>query len=402
MRNIVVLSILLISYFMYGFYINQYDLSIVPRQLRAENANGYYDYKGAINIHSVRSIGSANSSFIAASAKLAGLDFVILTDVNQFESNPISDRNISGVMFLNGGKYSYLDSRLIHFSPAAEIPAINLGETQVRFSDYLSQKSGANKDVLLYLAHPYKLGFSWNGDIPAGLDGVEVINLKTMAVRALEESKLSTLWSMLIYPFNSRLALIRLFSEPNEEFTLFDKVSLKQKFTAFAGAEASARALPFANYLVKFPSYQRLFEVASNHILLKSELTGNFQNDRTKIFNALKNGQFYLAFDIMGDPKGFVATVDEKNKSHMMGSKIRLTKNMFLNVKLPTVPKDFFEIIVYRNGEKFRIYNDAEFSMKIESTGVYRVHVRVSPLWPLPDARKWVSWIYTNPFYIEP
>jgi phospholipid/cholesterol/gamma-HCH transport system substrate-binding protein len=46
---------------------------------------------------------------------------------------------------------------------------------------------------------------------------------------------------------------------------------------AYAGAEAFARAFPWSNYLVKFPSYQSSFEIVTNHVLLTSELTGNLK-----------------------------------------------------------------------------------------------------------------------------
>ncbi len=402
MRGLGLFSLLLISYFMYGLYINQFDLSIVPRRLKNDNASGYYDYRGVLNIHSTRSIGSATTSFIASSARSAGLDFIVLTDLNQFTPMPVSERYQGNLLVLNGGKYSYLDSRLLYYQSSQELPGTNLGETQVRFADYLSQPRNNNKDSLLVLSDPYKLGFSWSGDIPEGLDGMEVLNLKSLSVRALENSKLSTLWSFLIYPFNSRLALIRLFLEPTEELDLFDHISQKRPFVGFVGAEASARALPFANYLVKFPSYQRLFDVASNHVVLKSELTGNFANDKVKIVQALKNGQFYMAFDIIGDPKGFIATMDDKTKSYMMGSQVKLTKSLTMSIHLPMKPKEFFEVVLYKNGERVRIFNKPEITVPIDSPGVYRVQVRVSPLWPLPDAHKWISWIYTNPFYVQP
>jgi hypothetical protein len=402
MRGLGFFSLLLITYFMYGFYINQYDLSILPRTLKSDNAAGYYDYKGAINIHSTRSIGSANTQFIAASAKLAGLDFIMMTDLNQFVPSSINERYLGNLLVMNGGKFSYLDSRLTYYSAKQDLPGANLGETQVRFADFLSQKQGSNKDSMLILDHPFKLGFSWAGELPEGLDGIEIVNLKSLSVQALNYSKLSTLWSFLIYPFNSRLALIRLFSEPTEELALLDKVTQTRRLSGFAGAEASARALPFANYLIKFPSYQRLFETASNHVLLKSELTGNFAADKQKIFQALKNGQFYIAFDIVGDPKGFNATIEDKNKSYLMGSQVKFNKSLSLSVKLPAIPKEFFEIVIYRNGTRIKAFNTHEVTTPIESPGIYRVQVRVSPLWPLPDARKWVTWIYTNPFYVQP
>ncbi|MNT28708.1 hypothetical protein D3C72_1644140 [compost metagenome] len=141
----------------------------------------------------------------------------------------------------------------------------------------------------------------------------------------------------------------------------------------------------------------------SNHILLRSELTGNFANDRQKVFTALKNGNFYLALDILGDTKGFSAAMeDAAGKSYLIGSDVKHSKELRLTVKLPAKPKDFFEIVIYRNGERYSGSNDANFSMEIKEPGTYRVQVRVSPMLPLPDAKKWITWIYTNPFYVTP
>jgi hypothetical protein len=348
------------------------------------------------------SIGSASPAEIANEAKLADLDFIVLTDLNAFENNVHNDNYSQNVLFLNGGKYSYLDSRLIFYSPNKHLIGKNLGEAQIRFADMLTQKEGDNKDSLSILAHPYKLGFSWTGDLPLGLDGVEVLNIKSLSVQAWQRSKASVIWSLLIYPFNPGFSLARLFLEPTEELALLDKTAQQQKIFAFAGAEASARAIPLANYLVRFPSYQRNFEIASNHVLLSSELTGNLDNDRQKIFTALKKGQFYLAFDALGDPKGFLTTLEDKGHSYMTGSQVRFSKGMELNINIPGPPKNFFEIVVYRNGERFKTINQAEAKVPITEPGIYRVQVRIAVSMPLPDANRWISWIYSNPFFITP
>lgn len=403
-KAVIAVTFLLISYFVYGFYISTYEISVVPKKLKGgDNPSGYYDYRGVINVHSDISIGSSSPSQIAAAAKIAGMDFIILTDLNAFENNVHNDSYSQSVLFLAGGKYSYLDSRLIFYSPNKELIGKNLGEAQIRFADMLTQTEGGNKDSLTILAHPFKLGFSWSGDLPPGLDGVEVLNVKSLSVQAWQHSKASVIWSLLIYPFNPDFSLARLFMEPTEELSLFDRTSLQQKLFAYAGAEASARAIPLANYLIRFPSYQRNFEIATNHVLLTSELTGNLNSDRQKIFGALKKGQFYLAFDALGDPKGFVTTVEDKSgRAYMMGSEVKLQKGMTLNVRLPSKPKNFFEIVIYKNGERIKTINQAEASVPITEAGVYRVQVRIAVPMPLPDANRWISWIYANPFYVRP
>lgn len=402
MKFLIAFSFLLVSYFLYGFYINQYDTSVVPSQIQSSHTSDLYDYKGVVNVHTELSIGSAPASFVIQSAKMANLDFIFFTDLNKFDVPTNYESYHGNLLVFSAAKYSYLDSRLIYYSIDRESIGPNLGQAQIHLADLLSQKQGANRDSLVVLAHPYKAGFSWNGEIPSGLDGFELLNLKSLTNRAWANSKASTIWSFLIYPFNPNLAFARLLSEPSEELALMDQLTQQRKIQVFAGTEASARAIPLANYLVKFPSYKRSFEIMSNHILLRSELTGNFINDRQKVFNALKNGNFYLALDILGETKGFSANMIDSGKLHLMGSEVKLTKNLALSVKLPAVPKEFYEIQVYRNGIQVATFNQPEFVMPVTEPGAYRVQVRVIPMLPLPDAKKWLTWIYTNAFYVIP
>ncbi len=399
-RLLMAFSTLLICYFVYGFYISQINIDIIPKKLKKDVVQDFYDYKGILNVHTEQSLGSSSYSQIISAARAAGLDFVFFTDLNVFDV-PFELEGYHGDIFVfTAGKYSYLDSRLIHYSNNKESLGDNLGNVQVKLSDYLSQKNLSNKDQLLILAHPFKTGFTWSGDIPQGMDGIEIINLKSLSNRAWENSKLSVLWSLFMYPFNSKLSLVRLFQEPTEELNLIDNTNTKQSLNFFAGAEASARAIPIANYLIKFPSYQKSFEIFSTHILLKSELTGQVSSDKQKIYQALKSGSFYLAFDLLGDPKGFQAQLKENGKFYPMGSKVKFSKNLILNAEVPAEPSDFYEIVVYRNGIRHATGNSSSINLQITEPGTYRIQVRVSPFLPLPDGKKWLTWIYTNPFYV--
>lgn len=402
MKSLIAISVLLVSYFFYGFYINQYETSVIPQRLGRDPSRTLNDYKGVLNVHTDLSSGSAPASFVITSAKLANLDYLFFTDLNNFNIPTAFESYHGNLLVFSAGKFSYLDSRLIYYSLKQESIGSNLGEAQVKLADLLSQKTGATKDALTILAHPFKAGYSWSGEIPTGLDGFELLNLKSLLNRAWENSKISTIWSLMIYPFNPRLAFLRLYTEPTDEISLFDKISQQRKIVAYAGTEASARAIPLANYLVRFPSYKRSFEFMSNHILTKSELTGSFNGDRVKVFNALKSGSFYMALDMLGDPKGFTATLEDDNKTHLLGTETKFSKKMTIKVSLPGKPKEFFEIILFRNGQSVSLSNEPEVSFPITTPGTYRIQVRVSPMLPLPDARKWITWIYTNPFYITP
>lgn len=396
------LSSILILYFIYGFYLSLYNYNVVNADLTKSTSLLWYEYKGTVNIHSEISIGSSSYSQIIQSAKNARLDYLIFTDLNSFQNQLPKTYYSGNTLVLFGEKISYQDSRIVNFAKQGGHLSDNLGGAQIKLADLLSQPSHENNDNLTYLAHPFLKNFNWNGDFPLGFDGFEVINPKSISNKSWQKSILSVLWSLITYPFNPELAFIRLYSEPDEEWRFFDKLSQNRRIVAYAGSEASARALPFADYLIKFPSYQKTFEMFSQHILLKSELTGNAESDTNKIFSALKNGNFFIGFDLLGDTKGFQAFVsDNDNKIHFMGSSIKNNKNLLLKVQLPSKPKHFFEIIIYKDGEAIKRTNEIHLSFPIEKSGVYRIQVRVSPFFPLPDAKKWVSWIYSNPFFIQ-
>lgn len=393
------LTFIIMSYFIYGFYISQNDLKVVNPTLKKISELSYYDYKGIINVHSDLSIGSSPITQIIRSAKNSKLDFMILTDLNEFSERNLVEGYFDETLIMSGSKISYLDSRFIVVPFQKQVLGTNLGEAQIKLADLLSQEK--SKDHLIILAHPFKNGFSWTGRLPQGLDGMELINLKSLSQRAFELSKLSPLWSLFVYPFNSALSFVRLFNEPTEELNLFDSSQEYGQYYGFSGAEASARAFPITNFLIKFPSYQKTFEIFSNHVLLKSELTGNVKSDKTKILTALKNGNFYLAFDMLGDPKGFRCIIEDRSKTYLIGSTVKLGKNLKMKINLPQTPNYFFEAVIYKNGSRFETINDSIAEVEINEPGIYRVQVRVSPYFPLPDATKWITWIYTNPFFVQ-
>jgi hypothetical protein len=153
---------------------------------------------------------------------------------------------------------------------------------------------------------------------------------------------------------------------------------------------------------VAFPSYTTLFGLVTNHVLLNSELTGQASSDRAKIMAALRQGQFYMSLDTLANPKGFNSFMTTKN-GHVisMGSDVEMEDSLELTVDLPHTPTVPFEIIIYRNGERILSASSRTTKLPIRSPGVYRVAVRVNPTLPLPDGRKWIPWIFTNPFYVK-
>lgn len=390
-RIFLVLTFLLISFVVYGFYISQFEFRIIPITAKTERqATFLYDYKIAFDVYSNLSSGSGSVLSIAEEAKKARLNFVLISDTNSFYDLD-TDKYLSDVGILSGAKVADGKRLFIYYSP-----------TEKSFFQKISSDYANDDKALIIESHQISTPYELSQLTENTFDGLEVLNFKSIAQKSWIESRISTMWSLLYYPFNPRLALTRLYKEPSAEIAVFDQLSQLKKVNFFVGAEATARAIPFADWLVKFPSYEMSFNIASQHVFLTSELTGDIGNDAQKILAALKRGHSYVAFDALGDPAGFESYITENRKKFFTGDDIVFTKNLRLYYKLPAEPIPFYEVVLFKNGQRIDHLNTFEGLFAIDSPGVYRIQVRLSPTFPLPDATKWITWVYTNNFYVNP
>ena len=116
---------------------------------------------------------------------------------------------------------------------------------------------------------------------------------------------------------------------------------------------------------------------------------------------ALKHSQFYMSFDILANPKGFNSYVQSGEQTFALGSDIRFAPHLLLHTHLSQKPTVDFEVTIIRDGVAIKTFNIQDSKFEIPSKGVYKVVVRVIPTFPLPDGKKWLTWIYTNPFYVN-
>ncbi len=398
MRKILIVSLFFSLLFSYWLVLSQLQVSVIPEELEPANYPGFFDYRGVTNVHTSRGEGAGTPTEVIKAAQDVGLDYLFITDSNIFSGPPVAEGYHRQLLVMTGEEYSYLDSRILFYDRLRRQHIESLGQAQVTLADLLSRSGPDAEPDLLVLAHPASPGYAWTGPYPSGLDGLEVINLKSVWQRAWSESKLSTIWTSLVYPFNPNFALLRLYEEPQEELALWDQLLRTRPAIGMAGLEATARS---GSLNLRFPSYQRSMSLISNHIVLRSELTGEAESDRRKILTAIAAGQFYICLDVLGNPKGFSAFIQEGERIVPMGGKIKYTPGLKLSVHLPQKPRVPFETKFIRDGQELMTSNSVDSTLDLHAKGVYRVIVRVFPTLTLPDGRRWMTWIYSNPFYVE-
>ena len=388
MKKFLVPTGFIFLYLIYGLYLAQYDVAILPEDLVAENPRGFLDYKGVTNVQG----GDLNE--ITGAAQAAGLDFISITDLNVFDRNQSQAGYHGNLLVMMDGEYSYLNSRLLNIGATTTHHLQGVGRSQVLFADLLSREQKDPDLGLLILAHPMNPKYVWAGEYPPGLDGLELINLKDVWQGAWTHKRWSFLVSLLIFPFQEKLALLRLFEAPEEQLHLWDELARKRGRIGIAGVGSEGK--------LRYPTYETMFSLVRDHVLLRSEFTGNPSSDLEKLSNAIRQGQFYMSLDILGNPKGFNALMRTAGGQILpMGSTVQWEDGLVLEVALPQKPKVPFDTIIYRNGERALTSNTQLTQFHVTSPGVYRVMVRVIPTLPLPDGKKWIPWIYTNMFYVS-
>ncbi|MEO0337253.1 MAG: hypothetical protein AAF202_12725, partial [Pseudomonadota bacterium] len=113
MRSLLVVFSIVIAVIIYGAFLNQASIRIIPDTLLSEPPRGLNDYKGVINVHSNKSIGSGSVEEIVEAAKANGLDFLIFNELNEFTPHA-PPKYFQDLLVSFDGEYSYRNSRLLN------------------------------------------------------------------------------------------------------------------------------------------------------------------------------------------------------------------------------------------------------------------------------------------------
>ena len=387
-RFFIILTVLFLSYITYGFYLSQYEFDFFAPEALKTPATILNNYKLSPGVYTAETIGSGTPLSITEEAKQNNTQFLLYTDINPIVNLPV-DQYLTNIGQLYGARFDEAGRSYVIYSAENK-----------KVQDYDYRSSHPNFLKIKVLDEDVENKYP---EVVYSRDGYDVFNLKRMLFQSLKNSKISTFWSLIFYPFNPRLALIRLYEDPVEALSFFDLQSQKEKTNLYLSTEATAKTIPFTNWLIKFPSYQRVLGISSERVLMTSELTGDIEKDAPAVFKALKEGSFYISMDTLGDSTGFEAYLFSRSQKAytQMGEAAQLTDDLKLSFRLPHEPQVFHEVVLFRNGERYSHLNTYFGDFAITEKGVYRLQVRITAHLPLPDGNKWLNWIYTNNFYVE-
>ncbi len=163
-------------------------------------------------------------------------------------------------------------------------------------------------------------------------------------------------------------------------------------------------------------SYRRMMVWFSNHLLVKPNAEGSFDDRSLK--DALRAGRLYGAFEFMGYPHGFDYHAESAGSLHEMGAELKLSDGVRLLATAPKVlglssadKQPEIRTVVWRakdGGWDQVAEGESSVEFDADQPGAYRVEVRMKPRhlerflssYSALAGKEFV-WIYANPIYVR-
>ena len=345
--------------------------------------DGYERVAGAVHVHTTLSDGGGTPHDVAVAARAAGLGFVAITDHNNVDAKAFEGYH-DGVLVLVGSEVS---------TTAGHVVALGVPDPAYRFSGDALDTLQDVRDLggVAFAAHPLspRPDFAWSGWELPGPWGIELVNGDSQWRSAGWERQLRT---AALYVANPTYALLGSQTPPDDALARWDQLLRARRVPGILGADAHSRLPISKRFAPRFPSYESLFRLSRNHVVLEAPLSGDAARDGAAIVTALGRGRSYLALDAIapGDAFSFTATAGAERAT--MGDDVLVESKPLLRVRA-RAPR----------GSRARLLRDGalvvesepsdEQGLRLESAagepGCYRVEART------PGSR--LPWILSNP-----
>jgi hypothetical protein len=343
--------------------------------------DGLFRVSGVVHVHTTLSDGGGEPAEVARAAKSAGLAFVAISDHNNLDAKPLEGYH-DGVLVMVGTEISTTAGHVLGLG-LRESPAFRFsGDARDAFADVRHLGGRA------FLAHPTnrRAEFLWTDWQAAGDWGVELHNGDSQW-RAAGLPRL--LRTGALYALNPRRALLGSIGAPDEALTRWDQVLARRDAAGITGADAHSRVPVTRKRGLRFPSYESLFGLARNVVLLDAPLAGDAAADGARVVDALAAGRAYVALEALAPAGGFQFEARAGERRVAMGETVAPGPDLRLRAG-GQVPEGT-RLKLLRDGN---LLHEATGALDVAAPGpgVYRVEAWVDG-WPAP-------WVITNPIYV--
>lgn len=342
-------------------------------------ADGFARTSGVVHVHTTLSDGGGRPEDVVAAARAAGLGFVFLTDHNTLDAKPIEGYR-EGVLVGVGTELSTTGGHLL---------ALGLADPAFRISGVPEEALDDTRllGAAAFAAHPSspRPDFNWTGwDLP-GPWGLEILNGDS---QWREAGRARLAFSALTYGLSPLRALLASTSRPTALLERWDALLARRATPGLAGADAHGRMALGRRLSLPWPSYEAMFGLFRNHLLLEQPLSGQAGVDLEAVVGAMRAGRSYMAIDALCPADGFAFFVERGARRWTMGDTVSPAPGLRLRAGGPGPPG--VEYLLLRDGRE--LLRSSALDLPVPGPGVYRVEGRA--------AGSELAWIVSNPIYV--
>lgn len=348
---------------------------------------------GAYHVHTKNSDGAGDRAAVAAAAKRAGLQFVIVTDHGDGTALA-PPAYVDGVLCIEGAEISTNGGHYVALGIASSPYPLG-GEPSAVVED-VARLGGFG-----IAAHPDspKPSLAWT-DWNVPLDGIEWLNADT---EWRNESRARLTRVLFGYLFRPGPALASALDRPVAILARWDALATRRAIVALAGHDAHGGVGTTAEdgkrtSIGGVPSYEASFRSFSTRVVLDAPLMGEAAADGRAVLAAMRAGRTFTTIDALAGPGLVDFQGWQRDRSHKqaMGSTMPAGGG---GVEVTTAMPEGAELVVFGNGTELRRLNAPHYLTGLEGfSGSIRVEVRV----PGAPGSPPIPWLVTNPIYFLP
>jgi hypothetical protein len=347
---------------------------------------------GVVHVHTNASCGSGSLPQVIAAAKQADLSFLAITDHNL----TLSDAEVAEA---DPPDFAVIDGEEVSTN-AGHFLALGVSDSRwhrgTGFDARQLMASSRRSGAVNFIAHPFGLRDRWSNWAATDYDGIEIFNDDAVWRR---NTVFDIAVAALLYPVNSRLALLRLARTPEENFAKWDELSAQRPIAGICGSDAHANVLIDRWSLARFPSYLSVFSLARQHVLLQGN--SGVDSDHAggdAILAAIQAGNSFCAIDALASADGFTQAVSSGNRSAGPGNTVAWTPDAILHIRLPHTSTPAL-VRVLRDGNEIVKQQTESLDVPLDKPGRYRTEAYLRQP-GLTGWNRWTLWIFANPVYV--
>jgi hypothetical protein len=341
-----------------------------------------HDLACVIHAHSRHSDGTGTIPQVAAAARRAGLDGVLMTDHDTLAGR--SDEGWHGPVLVLVGEEVSPRGRDHTLAFGVERPVRHRGLSAAEICSEVAAQGGVS-----FAAHPFSRG---SEAFPRFGTGTPFTDLDAPALTGIE------LWSMVTDAAESladvaeAVAFVRdpgrfLGSPPQRNLEEWDRLCERRRLVAIGGVDAHQFGLKVGRYVpLRLMSYRRSFSHLRTHVLTERLPTGRLEDDRPQVLAALAEGRCYVAVDSVAPARGFAFWAEADGELVPMGAEVS-ARAWTLRARVPRPAS----LRLMAGGKEVTAVHGTELDHIAAEPAAYRIEARL-------DGR---MWILSNPVYLR-